>query len=81
MIYLFIILITNALALPPIFKRCTSRRLPADLTYTEYLHCAACLVTAPRDHLEQHDRLQFVVSMLALNLVLIALRLLYTAVV
>lgn len=81
MIYLLLILAINAIALPPIFKHCTSRHLPTNLTYTDYLHCAACLVTAPRDHLEQHDRLQFVVSMLALNLVLIALRLLYTAVV
>jgi hypothetical protein len=81
MIYLLIILAINALLLPPMFRRCTSRPLPSSLTYTDYLHCAACLVTAPRDHLEQHDRLQFVVSMLALNLGLIALRLLYTAVV
>lgn len=81
MIYFLIILAINAVALPPIFRRCYSRHLPRDLTYTEYLHCAACLVTAPRDHLEHQDRLQFVVSMLALNLGLIAIRLLYTAVV
>jgi hypothetical protein len=79
--YLLILLLANATLLPTIFRRCVSRSLPRDLTYTEYLHCAACLITSPRDHLEQHDRLQFVLSMAALNLTLIAIRLIYTAVV
>ena len=79
--YRLILLLANAIALPSFFRRCVSRKLPRDLTYTEYLHCAACLITSPRDHVEQHERLQFVLSMAALNLTLIAIRLIYTAVV
>jgi hypothetical protein len=79
--YLLFILLANAFLLPPILTRCLSRRLPSDITYTDHIHVALCLLTAPRDSIEQHDRLRFALSMGILNLALIAIRLIYTAVV
>lgn len=79
--YLLFILLANALLLPPILTRCISRRLPDNITYTDHIHVALCLLTSPRDSIEQHDRLRFALSIGILNLALIALRLIYTAVV
>jgi hypothetical protein len=71
----------NAAALPPVLHACVSRNLPKDLPYKECLNVAACLVTSPRDHVEQQDCLKFCASMLALNLVVVLARIIYLSVV